>query len=318
MNNRLIVYISIAIWAVAGTKTLAQADISMATDWYNRANYNPASIARPDYIYLFSNARRQWNGINGAPTVFNVQASEYIHDLRSAFGISLVSDQIGLTQSINPMLTYAYRISNDRDWSLSMGLSAGVFSRYFNASLFEADNMSDPAIYSGLDRILQPDANVGVEFQNKHFIFGLSTTHLFSIAKDSTLFLNANHRYGYAIYKNTDSELLNYNVGLQVVNRANLTVLEGNASIRFKHATGLNTGPREIFDLGITYRTSNQMVLLFGLNITPNFRIGYAYDQSFLVGYSQNSTHEIMLEYRIPSKAASTCVQCRNEDYWYY
>ena len=32
----------------------AQADISMATHWYNRANYNPASIARTEYIYLFS------------------------------------------------------------------------------------------------------------------------------------------------------------------------------------------------------------------------------------------------------------------------
>ena len=111
---------------------------------------------------------------------------------------------------------------------------------------------------------------------------------------------------------------MNYNAGLQVVNRYNLTVLEGNASIRFKHPTGLTTGPREIFDLGITYRTSKQMTFLVGLNISPNLRVGYASDQSFSVGYSQNSSHEIMLEYRIPSKVASTCIQCRNQNYWYY
>jgi len=316
--KRYFLFILLAVLAVSGPKVYAQADISMATHWYNRANYNPASIARTEYIYLFSNARSQWNGINGAPTVFNVQASEYFHSLRSAFGISMVSDQIGVTQAINPMLTYAYRLANDRDWSLSMGLSAGVFSRFVDGSLFEAENTNDLLLFSDVENVIKPDANFGVEFQNTHFVFGLSSTHLFSIAKDSSLFLNSNHRYGYAIYKNTDSEILNYNLGLQVVNRYNLTVLEGNASIRFKHPTGLSTGPREIFDIGLTYRSSSQMTLLFGLNLSSYFRVGYAYDQSFSVGYSQNASHEIMLEYRIPSKAASACFQCRNFDYWYY
>ena len=299
-------------------KISAQADISMATHWYNRANYNPASIARPDYIYLFSNVRNQWLGLNGSPSVFNVQASEYFHDIRSAFGISLVSDRIGVTQSINPMLTYAYRIESDKDWSLSMGLSAGIFARTIDETQFDAETVIDPTLNYTTEKVLKPDANIGVEFQNKNFIFGLSSTHILSIAKDSTAFLNSNHRYGYAIYKNTDSELLNYNFGLQVVNRPNITVLDGNASMRFKSPTGLTTGPREIFDIGLTYRTSRQITALFGINITPDLRVGYAYDQSFSVGLSQNGTHEIMVEYRIPSKAASTCIKCRNQDYWYY
>lgn len=316
--KRQFILIVLVIGSLFNTKAFAQADISMATDWYNRANYNPASIVKPGYIYLFSNARKQWTGIDGAPTVFNVQVSEYIHRLHSAFGLSLVNDQLGVTQALNPLLTYAYRIANEDNWSLSMGLSAGIFTRFINGSLFDAENASDPAIYSGMERILKPDANVGFEFQNAHFIFGLSSTHLFSIAKDSTLFLNTNHRYGYAIYKNNNSEQFNYSIGLQVVNRYNLTVLEGNASIRFKRPTGLTTGPQEIFDIGLTYRTSRQLTFLFGINITSNFRVGYAYDQNFNMGYDQNGTHEIMLEYRILSKASSTCVQCRNEDYWYY
>lgn len=313
-----ILFFFLSVMTMIGPKVLAQADISMTTDWYNRANYNPASISKTDYIYLFSNARSQWSGIIGAPTVFNVQASEYIHSMRSAFGISLVSDQIGATQAINPMLTYAYRLSNNIDWSFSMGLSAGVFSRFIDGSLYEAENVNDLSLYTDLEKEIRPDANVGVEFQSSYFIFGLSSTHLFSIFKPEKLFLISNHRYGYFIYKNTDSEILNYNMGLQIVNRNNLTVFEGNASVRFKHATGLTQGPREIFDIGLTYRSSKQLTLLFGLNIAPNIRVGYAYDQSFTTGYSQNGSHEIMLEYRIPSKAASTCIQCRNMEYWYY
>jgi type IX secretion system PorP/SprF family membrane protein len=314
MYKRLFV-ISIIVWTTLGSEVYAQTDISMATDWYNRANYNPASIYKPDYIYLFTNVRRQWVGVTGSPTVFNVQASEYIQSLKSAFGISLVSDQIGATQSINPMLTYAFKIGND-DWSLSMGLSAGVFSRSIDGSLLEAETISDPTINYSTDRILKPDANFGLEFQNKHFIFGLSTTHILSIDKDTSLYLNSNHRYGYAIYKNNNDELYNYSFGLQVVNRYHLTVLEGNACVRLKRPTGLTIGPTEILDLGITYRTSKQLTFLFGINISADLRIGYAYDQSFLTGYSKNSSHEIMLEYRIPSKAASSASGYQN-NFWY-
>lgn len=315
--KRLFIRIFIFLCLLVSTKAYAQTDISMTTHWYNRANYNPASIARTEYIYLFANARRQWEGVAEAPEVLNVQASGYIHKYHSAIGISLVSDQIGISKALNPMLTYAYRLAREDSWSLSMGLSAGVFSRSVDGSLYEAVTENDPALYYDLEKTLKPDANFGVEFQSSYFIAGISSTHLFSIKKDSTLFLNANHRYGYAIYKNNDSELINYSLGLQLVNNDNLTVLEGNASVRLKRPTGLLPGPKELFDIGLTYRTSRNLTFLFAVNISSDFRVGYAYDRTFNVGYNSQPSHEIMLEYRIPSKAASTCLQCKNADEWY-
>jgi type IX secretion system PorP/SprF family membrane protein len=296
-------------------KTQAQADISMATHWYNRANYNPASIARTDYLYLFSNYRQQWEGVNGAPRVFNVQASQYFHKLRSAFGLSVVSDKIGATQALNPMFTYAYRLS-DKDWALSFGLAAGAFSRRVDGSLFEAENPTDPSIYNSMEKSVKPDFNFGCEFQNTNFIFGFSSTHLLSIFDTENLYLNTNHRYVYAIYKNDKSKFYNYNIGLQLVNHFNLTILEINSIFRVKQLTGLQDGTLEIFDVGLTYRTTRQITALFGLNISSNTRLGYAYDHSFISGYNRNGTHEIILEWRIPCKVASTSVKCGN--HWYY
>jgi type IX secretion system PorP/SprF family membrane protein len=296
--------------AMSGLKALAQADINMATHWYNRANYNPAFIARPEYLYAFSNIRHQWTGVEGAPQVFNLQVSEYIHSLRSAFGLSFINDKIGLTQASNPMLTYAYLITNDRDWSLSMGLSAGMYTRSIDGSHYEAVTINDPSLDYNQERIISPDANVGVEYLSAHFILGVSSTHLLSIGKTDDMLLNSNHRYGYVIYKNNNLKLFYYKVGILVVNRYNLTVLEGNMLIRFKHPTGLLQGPREIFDFGLSYRSSRQMTFLAGLLLTPDLRVGYAYDHSFARGYNRNGTHEIMIEYRIPSRAASTRVRC--------
>lgn len=316
MKRHLLIGLSFFFCLAAGNKTFSQTDISMATHWYNRGNYNPASIARTDYIYLFSNVRSQWTGITGAPRVGNVQVSGYFNSINSAFGLSAVNDQIGITNALNPMLNYAYRLSNDQSWSLSFGVGLGAYIRTIDISSYAPVTDLDPALLRDVAPQTKPDANIGVEFQNASFIIGISSTHLFSIFKDSTLFLNANHRYGYAIYKITRSEMLNYYLGVQVVNRSNIFVVEGNGTVRFKHPTGLSTGSREIFDLGLTYRSTRQLTALFGVNLTENFRVGYAYDQSFITGYNQNGSHEIMLEYRIPFQNA-VCKTCRDQQLWY-
>jgi type IX secretion system PorP/SprF family membrane protein len=319
--KRFVAYIILGLTFLPVQRILGQADICMTTHWYNRSGYNPAFIARTDYAYLFANYRNQWVGVDGAPQVINVQLSEYFNSLKSAVGFSLIDDKIGVTQVINPMLSYAFRITGEKYWSLAMGLSCGIFKRSIDGTRFEADadgTTTDNSINYTVQNTQEPDANAGVEFQNSTFIVGLSSTHLFSIGKPTDSFLNSNHRYGYVIYKNNKLEAFYYKIGLLVINRLNLTVLEGNAFIRFKHSTGLMNGPREIFDLGVSVRSSRQMTFLIGMLLTPDLRLGYSYDHSFISGYNRNSTHEIFLEYRIPNKLASTKPHCGKEIHWYH
>jgi type IX secretion system PorP/SprF family membrane protein len=304
-------------------KVQAQTDISMSTHMNNRAYYNPAFIARPDYLYLYFNTRYQWIGINGAPVVYNVQVSEYFNNIRSAIGLSLVNDKIGVTQAVNPMLTYAYRIAGKDQWSLSMGLSAGIFVRTINSSLFDPDNTNDPSLFDSYNNRVQPDVNAGFEFQNTHFVYGLSSTHLFSFSKSDSVYLNSNHRYLYAIYKNEEPRLFSYNLGVQLVNRYNYVDLEGSFSLRLKHQPQniegpLLKGPQEVLEFGITCRTSRQISFLGAVMISSYLRLGYAYNQSIINGIYRNQTHEIMLEYRIPAKAATATWHCGNKEFWYH
>ena len=306
----LFAFVITILCIITCTEISAQADINMSTHWYNRGGYNPAFIARTNYLYIFANARQQWVGVEGAPKVLNVHVSEYIHKLRSAIGFSCAMDKIGASQTINPMLTYAYRITSDRNWSFSMGLSGGVYSRSVNGALFEADIINDPSIQYSTEKVISPDANAGLEFQNSNFIFGLSSTHLLSVGKQDNSYLNTNHRYSYLIYKNNNSEAFYYKLGLQVVNRNNLTVIEGNVFFRLKHSTGLMQGSREIFDFGVTVRSSRHMSFIIGINTSQDLRLGYAYGQSFIPGYYTNSSHELMVEYRIRKKSALTQYKC--------
>ena len=316
-------YILILIVLIPCPELMAQADISMATHWNNRAYYNPAFITRTDYLFLYTNVRRQWIGIKGAPEVINIQASQYFQSMRSALGLSLVIDKIGVTRTYNPMVSYAYRIAKKDAWTLSLGLSAGIFSRSVNGALFEAEYAPDPSLFYYNRKTIDPDVNAGIEFQNMHFIYGASATHLFSMGKSDSLMMNANHRYAYVIYKNDNPQLFTYTLGVQVINKDNLTILEGNASLRIKHKPRLMEGTllrgsQEILDFGLTCRTSRQLTLNFGLMITSFIRIGYSYDQSLFSSYYLNQTHEIMLEYRIPARSASPVVKCGDKEYWYH
>jgi type IX secretion system PorP/SprF family membrane protein len=316
-------HIIFALFLISCADVFAQADISMATHWNNRANYNPAAIARTDYLFIYFNTRKQWMGVNGAPTVFNLQSSEFFNDFNSAIGVHLIGDYVGASQAYNPMFTYAYRIAKKDRWAMAMGLSAGVFVRTVNGSLFEADNNNDPSIFFNYEKKTKPDLNVGFEFQNLHFIYGFSSTHLFSIAKSDSLFLNTNHRYAYAIYKNDDPQTFSYSAGIQVVNRKDFIEAEANFSFRLKHLPRtingpLLKGPQEVLDIGVTLRTSRQITLLCGVMVTPYLRIGYAYDQSLLTRLRNNETHEIMIEYRIPARAASATVRCGSKEFWYH
>jgi type IX secretion system PorP/SprF family membrane protein len=321
--KHLSAYILTAITLLPGIRLLAQADISMATHWNNRAYYNPAFITRTDYLYLYTDVRRQWMGIDGAPEVLNVQASQYFQSMRSALGLSLVIDKIGITQTYNPMVSYAFRIAKKQGWTLSMGLSAGIYSRSVNGSLFEPDDPQDPSLFYYNVKKTEPDLHAGVEFQNTHFIYGISSTHLFSMGKSDSMMQNTNHRYGYAIYKNENPKLFSYSVGIQVINKYNSTLVEGNVSLRVKHKPRLVEGTllrgaQELLDFGLTFRSSRQMTFNVGMMVTSYIRIGYAYDQSLFSSYSRNQTHEIMLEYRIPARSASPVVKCGSKEYWYH
>jgi len=297
-TNRIIIITGILL--LFRFSALAQTDIGTTSHWYNRANYNPASIARPGYVYVFSNVRRQWVGVDGAPTVYNLQASGFSEDHNSALGISMIRDDIGLTTALNPSVQFAHRVGLSDKMNLSLGLSFGVYSRKINAAAYEADVINDPALDYTDEKYISPDANFGLEVQNKHFIVGLSSTHLFAIWKPDDQFLITNHRYAYAYYKNSDSEMYNIMAGVNVINRRNLTVVEGTAIIRFKHPSGLQKGPTELFDLGLTIRSVNQFTAITGINLTRNLRLGYTYDFGFSNSLYNNGTHEFILEYRIP------------------
>ena len=297
--NQLFILFPVIAALLSASPVAGQSDMNMSANWQSRSGINPASIACPGYLYLFTDAGRQWLDVEGAPRTFRVQASRYIDRLNTAFGFSLTGDAIGVTRAWNPMLSYAYRASLQKNRFISMGLSAGIFSRTINGTAFESDIDGDPAIPYETRRFIRPDVSAGIEYQSPRLVVGLASTHLLSIVKHDSLPVSSNHRYLSVVYRNTASDLVSWYLGMQLINRQALLIAEASACIRFRHPTGLLRGPTDLFEAGISVRSSRQMSLMFGLNLTPDLRIGYLFNQSFITGYYPNGSHEVMVEYRV-------------------
>ena len=73
----------------------------------------------------------------------------------------------------------------------------------------------------------------------------------------------------------------------------------------FEYDFNLNGWIQDIVGIGASYRTGDAFIGMFELQMTPNIRIGYAYDYliSNLKNYSKG-THELMLRYEfLPAKS---------------
>ena len=305
MKKALVLLLALfPIWAIG------QTDVQLSQQLFSRVNYNPAATGASNYVNIFLMAREQWVGFKEAPStqIFNIH--NYFNNIRSGVGLSLINDKLGLMNSFNAKLSYAYHIHFNEDAYLSLGLSGGILYKKFDkakAVLESQYNDQIFATYMNRPTKVNPDFDFGVEFNTRKFQVGLSTTHLNNVAKkvqDIKLLESNRHIYMYTKYI--------FNVGRADTWKLVPTLMGINNLNTFSFEINGMAYYRERFWFGLSYRfdekssgepgliSSESLIGIVGLNITDFLRLGYSYD--FNIGPVKNpssGTHEIMLSLRL-------------------
>lgn len=273
----------------------AQQDPQFTQYMYNMSVINPAyTTGDVGTLNMGLIHRNQWVGVTGAPNT----TSLFFHtpiDNKIEVGFSITNDNIGdVIKENNIYGDFAYKLDLEEHGNLSFGLKAGV--TFFDVD-FNGFNLEDPSDF-------------GFAFQNNHQTF-------FNI--------------GAGVYYNTD----NYYVGLSVPNLLKskhldesngsyqgveeihlfLTggyVFDINEQFRLKPAfmakavkgapisldVTANVLYNDRIEFGIGYRFGDAISGLVNFRVTPELRVGYAYDYttSNLSTYSSGS-HEILILY---------------------
>lgn len=280
----------------------AQSNIRLNNYWENTHYINPAST-NEDYLGVYSAAiRQQWAGFFGAPKTLFASATLYNEKKHAQFGLNIFQDKTGYTSTYDINFSYSYSIHFNYDWQLHLGLGLAYQGLSYDISKVDLSTEADPLVYESLLIHNNFNADLGAEITNKDWRFGISGQHIFSLFSDiNKQFVNTN--FLYAMYRSHNHDLVDFGGGVCGIEYAKFLQMEMNVMSYFK-----SEKQKDLFNIGIIYRTKFDIGALFGVDLGNNLHLSYCFDYD-VGGISQSSygTHEFMLIWRLKKNEICHC-----------
>lgn len=294
--KRIALVITAILMTCAAGRVMAQQDAMYSQYMFNTLAINPAYAGSRNVTSATALYRSQWIGIKGAPKTATFTVDAPINSKKIGLGLQVYGDKLGITNTSGLVGSYAYRIHFEKA-TLAFGLQAGI-SQYkvdFLSVNLGSDGATDMAFANNVNKWLL-NIGTGIYYNTDKFYLGLSSPQLlnnkltnFTVQNSNNVSAQAMHVFlasGYVFDLAEDlhlkpSILVKYVHGAPIEADLNGTVWIGN-----------------VVGLGAQYRTEADISAMAEFQVTPQIRVGYAYDRSTtkLVQYNSGS-HEIMLRY---------------------
>jgi type IX secretion system PorP/SprF family membrane protein len=285
-------YLILAAFLSTAGALHAQQELMISQYMFNGLVLNPAYAGSHPYWSASLLHRSQWTRFENAPTTQTFCIDGPVANNRLGLGLTASNDQLGVTRQQEFALNAAYKIALRKGY-----LSAGLRFAGANYSANLTDVIiwdTDDAVYANnISNEMAFKGGFGLYYYERLWFAGISVPTIFS-SDDNILPENSsinrffeNHYY--------------FNAGM--VYEAN-PVLAIKPSMLVKYE---NAAPAQVdlncnflffqkFWLGAGWRSGDALVAMAEWNITPQLRIGYAYDYTLTAirNYS-NGSHEVML-----------------------
>lgn len=272
----------------------AQQDVQFTQYMYNMSVVNPAyATANEDILNIGGLYRTQWVGLEGAPKTGSFFAHTPLNE-KIEIGLSFTNDNIGdVVKENNIYADFAYVLPVGIESKLSLGLKAGVtlFDANFNGfALQSGDQSTDVAFNENVSKAF-PNVGIGAFFFTDKYYLGLSAPNMLTTKHlenengiQSTGVQNIHYFFtgGYVFDINRDVKFKPSFLA-KAVSGAPLA-LDLNANVLFN----------EKLEAGLGYRLGDAISGMVNFRVTPQLRIGYAYDYTTTnLGDYNSGSHEI-------------------------
>jgi type IX secretion system PorP/SprF family membrane protein len=276
---------------VSIVKVEAQQEPMYSQYMFNLLQINPAYAGNRTVDNITNLYRKQWVGIPGSPLTATLSWDKRKENSNVGYGLQIYNDQLGVENTTGIQAFYSYRIAFEKS-NLTFGLSGGAL--YYTAEFSKSIVVDggDPVFQEDVRGIL-PTAGFGMLYSTDNWYVGLSVPALLQtkiISSFNTITSEASHHYfltGGYIFEASSVLKLKPSVMVKAVSGAPI-----------EYDFNLNAWLNNTLGLGVSYRTNDSFVSMFELQISPEIRIGYAYDYTIsnLKTYSKG-THELLLRY---------------------
>ena len=277
-------------------QSIAQQDPQFTQYMYNMSVINPAyATAEEGILNLGGFYRTQWVGMEGAPKTGSFFAHTPIND-KIEMGISFTNDNIGdVVNENNIYADFAYVLPVGIESKISFGVKAGVtlFDTNFDGFMLQSGGTStDQAFDENISKAF-PNLGIGAFFFANNYYLGLSapnmlsTKHLENENGIKATGVQNVHYFFTGGYVFDIDEKLKFKPSFmgRAVKGAPLA-LDVTASILIN----------EKLEAGLGYRLGDAMSALINFRVTPELRVGYAYDYTTSnLGDYNSGSHEIFI-----------------------
>ena len=289
---------------VAYFSVSAQQDPHYTQYMYNMSVINPAYAGSKENVSAGLLYRKQWVEIQGAPTT----GTFFIHSpvgKNVGLGVSAINDKIGPVQEQNFYADVSYTLQVSETAKLAFGLKAGAT---FHTIDFNSINPTLPV----LDPVFATSNPSSSNFNLGSGLFYYTNKYYVAVSVPNILkskYLDFNGRsYGSEVshYFVTGGYVFDLNPNLKFKPFAMI-------KSSFKAPTSVDVSTNFLFnnrfEIGATYRLEDSFGAMVNFAITPNLKIGYAYDQIVSdLKITTPSSHEIFLlfDLNFPKKVSQS------------
>lgn len=283
-------------------KTAAQQDPMYSMYMFNGLVVNPAYAGSRERASIVALYRHQWTGLEGAPKTAVISGHAPLLNDNIGIGLTLVSDNISIFNTLTLIGSYAYRIPIKHHGKLSIGLQASITNYRAKWSDLTLQDNNDETFNSAKKNVISPNFGAGIYYYSDKFYVGVGIPHFLNSSlsqsfkvEGTDLTARAWKHYFYtigAIFKISENVKFKPSLLFKQVKNAPFQA-DINAAFLLKEALWL----------GASYRTGDAVSLMVEYNFAKHLRVGYAYDitLSELNNYS-SGTHEIMIGYEFGKK----------------
>ena len=283
----------------------AQQDPHYTQYMYNMSVMNPAYAGSKENLSMGLLYRKQWVEIEDAPTTGTFFGHAPVGK-NVGMGLSFLSDKIGPVEENNIYADFSYTLNLGGEHKLAFGIKTGL-------------TLHKVGLYDDVYLTL-PDANDPAFSEN-------TSNSYFNIG--SGLFYYTNKYYlGFSVPNLMKSKHLDFN-GREFGSEVSHYFVTGgyvfdiNENVKFKPffmmksaleaPTSLDLSTNFLFnqkfEIGATYRLEDSFGAMVNYAITPNLKLGYAYDHIVSdLNVTTPSSHEIILlfDLNFPKKVSSS------------
>ncbi|WBL26165.1 PorP/SprF family type IX secretion system membrane protein [Zunongwangia sp. HGR-M22] len=296
MKNIITKYLIFTGIILFSLKGMSQQDPVFTQYMYNMSVVNPAyATDDPGMLNLGGIYRAQWVNVDGAPRTANFFAHTPISE-RIEVGLTVVHDEVGdWIKENNITADFAYVLPLTNNSKLSLGAKAGLTTFDSNTTGIVLPDPNDLAFQNYNETF--PVFGAGAFWFSDNYYLGVSAPNLFT----------AKHIENEQGISGIGEEEIHYYI-------TGGYVFDLSQNVKLKPAfmaRGVKNSPLSVdvtanvllynrLEAGLGYRFDESVTGLVNFKITPQLRVGYAYDYTTTnFGNYNDGTHEIMVLFDI-------------------